>query len=174
MNKVGDLKAHDIVLLLKMTHAQDKRQVTLAQELDLSQSEVSAALYRGMIAGLIDEKKKLVYKTNLLELIIHGLKYFYPVQPGRVQRGLPTGHAASPLKDEIISDITYVWPDHKGSVKGESIEPLYPGAVHASKNDDLLYQKLALIDAIRLRNPRESQLAINHLRNLIAHGAEQS
>jgi len=173
MKKEGFLKPHDIVLLLKMTHASDKRQLTLSQELDLSQSEVSAGLYRSMIAGLIDEKKKLVYRTNLLELIIHGLKYFYPTELGRVQRGIPTGHAASPLKEEIISDKTYIWPYHKGKIRGESLEPLYPGVIHAIQGDQLLYEKLALIDAIRLRNPRETQLAISHLRNLIVHGAEQ-
>ena len=38
--------------------------------------------------------------------------------------------------------------------------------------DPALYEKLALVDAIRLRNPRETVIAMKHLNEMILHGGK--
>lgn len=163
------MRPHDILVLLKMTHAKDKRQVSLASDLHMSQSEISDSLSRSVTAGLIDAKKKTVYVKNLLEFIQYGIKYVYPVIPGRVVRGIPTASSVSPLKEQLLNNVEYVWAYHKGNHRGESISPLHENVNLAVEKDKQLHIKLALLDAIRLRNPRESQLAIDLLRNRLIH-----
>lgn len=103
-----------------------------------------------------------------MEFIQFGIKYVFPVIPGRVLRGVPTASSASPLKGAIISNIEYVWPFHKGSVRGESISPLHENVYRAVEKDAQLHAKLALVDAIRLRNPREHEVAMKLLENIIS------
>ncbi len=57
----------------------------------------------------------------------------------------------------------YIWPDAKGSNKGQSVQPLYKSVPMAVKTDPLLYEYLALVDAIRLGNAREASLAKSEL-----------
>lgn len=161
------MRPHDIIVLLKLSHAEDKRQVNLAKSLHMSQSEVSDSLGRSMLSGLVDGSKQMVYKKNLLEFLEFGLKYVFPAIPGRIQRGVPTGHSAPPLKDKIIANIDFVWPYTKGEISGESIEPLHKNQHLAALEDPLLHQKMALMDAIRLRTPRESKLAMEYLQNFL-------
>jgi len=60
-------------------------------------------------------------------------------------------------------DYIYVWPDAKGKEKGQSVTPLFKSVPEVVKKDPRLYEYLALVDAIRLGNPRESKLAISRL-----------
>jgi hypothetical protein len=85
-------------------------------------------------------------------------------------RGLPTAHSAEPLKNEILSDETYVWPSAKGKVRGHGIEPLYRSVPEAALKDFKLYELLALVDALRVGKAREKELAIAHLKQIILHG----
>ncbi|HEY3373180.1 MAG TPA: hypothetical protein VGK10_20175 [Prolixibacteraceae bacterium] len=61
-----------------------------------------------------------------------------------VVRGIPTAHSAAPLNEVIQSTEPYVWPSGKGTVRGQSIVPLYPTVVDAVQNDPKLYELLAL------------------------------
>ena len=56
-----------------------------------------------------------------------------------------------------------VWPHPEGDVRGESLEPLYPSAVDAARRDQVLYECLALVDALRIGRAREKKLAIDFL-----------
>ena len=129
----------------------------------MSQSEVSESVARSKYAGLLDTKGKVVMKMALLELIKYGVKYVFPQKPGPVVKALPTAHSASPLKEQIQSSENYVWPYPKGSVRGHSINPLYPSIPEAALKDDKLYQLLALVDALRIGGAREKDLAIKEL-----------
>lgn len=95
----------------------------------------------------------------LLDFLQYGIKYVFPQQPGALVRGMPT----QPLCNLIQSNEPYVWPDADGAVRGQAIEPLYPTAVQAATNDPLLYEMLALVDAIRVGKSREVNLAGNEL-----------
>ncbi len=53
----------------------------------------------------------------------------------------------------------YVWPDPSGNKIGQSLKPLFKSVPDAARRDPALYDLLALVDAIRLGNPRESRIA---------------
>lgn len=133
----------------------------LAHELGLSQSEVSEGLERCRRAGLVDPSKKLLFKDAFLEFLLHGIRYVFPIEPGAVCRGLPTAHSAPPLAKKIIYQDSdrLVWPDDKGTVRGQSIQPLYPSVPAAARKDPALYEFLALIDALRIGRAREQKMA---------------
>lgn len=99
----------------------------------------------------------------LLGFLQYGIRYVFPQQPGMLVRGIPTAHSAKPLSDLIQSSEHYVWPSANGTVRGQAIETLYPGMVQAVDNDPLLYEMLALIDAIRVGKSREVNLAVDEL-----------
>jgi hypothetical protein len=90
-----------------------------------------------------------------------GLKYAFPAEHGEVTRGIPTSHAAEPLKSEIAvsNDLPPVWPWHHGDTRGVGLEPLYKNVPHAALRNPALYQLLALVDAIRDGRARERNLA---------------
>jgi hypothetical protein len=170
MRRSNGLRPQDILILLKIICPRNDRWRTtdLAHELFMSQSEVSAALFRNRFAGLIDDAKRNVYRESLLELLIHGVKYVFPQKPGAVVRGLPTAHSALPLSELIHSkESVYVWRDDEGTVRGEEIEPLYPTVPKAARIDRSFYELVALVDAIRVGKAREYELAVAGLRKRI-------
>ncbi len=165
------MKSQDIVILLKILSKgkEDWFHHTISKELHMSQSEVSESLKRSSYSGLIDASKKKVSKLSLLDFIEFGIKYAFPQKPGPIARGIPTVHSASPLKNLIVSNDIYVWPDSLGNVKGQSIAPLYKSVTKAVVTDPKLYEFLVLVDAVRIGKVRERNLAVNLLREKILH-----
>ena len=170
-NKQQIMSPHDIVILLKIVSYGDKQwfQKPLAEELGISQSEVSKSLNRSKYAGLLDPTGKKVMKLALLEFLQFGIRYIFPQKPGPIVRGVATSHSASPLKEQINSTEVFVWPYAKGNVRGQSILPLYPSVPEAALKDEILYQLLALIDALRVGRAREKELALEELKKLISN-----
>lgn len=165
------LKPQDIVILLKIIALGDASWYhhTIAEDLNMSQSEVSQSLNRSKYAGLIDSSKKKVNKLAFTELLLHGISYVFPQQPGPIVRGLLTAHSAQPLNEIINSNENYVWPYAKGLDRGQAIEPLYNTAVQASLKDQNLYELLTLVDAIRVGRTREKELAKTELKKRLLH-----
>lgn len=142
----------------------------LSASLGISKSEISNSLARCREAGMLisdyDTGLPKVNRRELLKITEHALKYFFPVKPGAMVRGIPTGFAAPALSKSIKSagELIPVWPDALGAERGQAIEPLYKTVPEAVKKDRTLYHYLALADAIRLGGPRECGVAINILR----------
>jgi len=142
----------------------------LSASLGLSKSEVSNSIARCRESGLLtndyDTGLAKVNRRELLKITEHALKYFFPVKPGSMVRGIPTGFAAPALSKSIKSagGLIPVWPDALGTERGQAIEPLYKTVPEAVKRDRILYHYLALADAIRLGGPRECGVAINILK----------
>jgi len=166
------LKPQDVVVLLKIISLNNPKwkQKRLADEIGLSQSEVSEAVARCKYANLLDTKGKTVMKSGLLELIQYGLPYIFPQKPGAVVRGVPTSHSTMPLKEHIESAENYVWPYGKGTMRGHSIVPLYPSVPEAALQDEKLHQLLALVDALRVGRSRERTIALLALKKLMGIG----
>lgn len=166
MKEHKGMRPQDIVVLLKIISfgKQEWRIVDLANQLFISQSEVSEALNRCKISGLIDETKKKVRFLALLDFLRYGLKYVFPAQLSSVVRGIPTAHSAEPLSKKIISNDIYVWSDPEGRSIGQSIEPLYKNVVKAALIDTKLYEFLALVDALRIGRSKEIKLADEELK----------
>jgi hypothetical protein len=161
------LKPQDVVIMVKLIAWEDSEwsYPALSHELSMSTSEVHAGVKRAVAARLMDMHRKIPIKRNLLEFLIHGVKYAYPPDRGGVTRGLPTSYAAQPLKDLIMQtdDPPPVWPDPEGQVRGYEFSPLYSSVPHACKVDPKLYEILALVDAIRDGRARETQIAVKEI-----------
>ncbi|QXH48843.1 hypothetical protein KSS93_03045 [Pseudomonas xanthosomatis] len=145
----------------------------LQASLGISKTEIAAALKRCQQIGLLrTDPNSLLPRVNskaLLGFIEHGLRYVFPVKPAEIVRGIPTGFSAPVLQDKLMSggDLIQVWPDAYGNRKGQSITPLFRTVPGAVKKDPRLYEYLALVDAIRLGNAREANLANELLRSKV-------
>lgn len=142
----------------------------LSASVGLSKSEISNSIARCRESGLLtndyDTGLAKVNRRALLKITEHALKYFFPVRPGAMVRGIPTGFAAPALSKSIKSagGLIPVWPEALGTERGQAIAPLYKTVPEAVKKDRILYHYLALVDAIRLGGPRECGVAINILK----------
>jgi hypothetical protein len=159
------LKPQDIVVLLKLVAIEkaDWSYAKLAVDLEMSSSEVHAAVKRSLRTQLAIQKNSHILPNikNLNEFIIHGLRYVFVPDRGEITRGMPTIFAAAPMMDKLISsgDPPPVWPDPDGDVRGQSFSPLYKSVPSAARKDEKLYELLVLIDAIRGGNTRERKIA---------------
>jgi hypothetical protein len=160
------LKPQDVLLLLKIVSDNHPswNQKPMAEALGLSQSEVSESVVRCKYSGLLAPNGKTAMKLGLMEFLQHGLRYVFPQKPSAVIRGVPTSHSAPPLNEYIQSTENYVWPYGKGTIRGQSIQPLYPSVPEAALRDEKLHELLALADALRVGRAREKELAVAELK----------
>lgn len=162
-----NLKPQDIVILLKLVTIGEQPWSfsSLANELAMSQSEVHSGIKRAAASRLYDPNRKLPVLRSLLEFLVHGLKYVFPPESGRLTRGMPTSYAAPPLNSLIIQsdDQPPVWPTPDGNVRGYEFAPLFRSVPRAAASDSALYELLALVDAIRDGRARERELAVKEL-----------
>jgi len=163
------MKGQDILVLLKLAVLGGKKfQIhPLAKELGLSPSELSSSIRRSIFAGLVDPLERRCNKAALLEFMLHGFQYVFPVRPGEITRGVPTAHSAPPLKEKIMGKIDYVWPFAGGQSRGQAIKPMYKSVPIAVQNDAALYNLLALSDALRVGLARERKMAASMFKELI-------
>lgn len=173
MKKHLGMKSQDIVILLYIAQYCDGafKLVDISEKLHISLSEVSESLNRSRIAKLIG-KDKAVSKISLYEFLIYGLKFVFPVEPSAVTRGVPTSHSSSPLKEEIVQNTdNYVWPYSKGTKRGMGVTPLYKTVPEFATELVDLCELLALVDALRVGQIRESNLAVKFLKERIVKNA---
>jgi DNA-binding Lrp family transcriptional regulator len=163
------LKPQDVVVALKLCTYSAKRPSfsQIALELAMSPSEVHAAVKRLKSARLLhraemDERPNI---SALEEFLIHGLKYSFPAERGEITRGVLTSYAAEPLRHEISpgSEPPPVWPYAEGHDRGVALQPLYKTVPLAALRDPVLYEYLALVDAIRDGRSRERKIAEREL-----------
>jgi len=169
------MKAQDILIALKIQSLHDQQadaaspswsQRLLAEETGVSLSQVNAACRRLEEVGLLSPGSHEIVRSALLEFLVHGLKFVFPVVTGEVVRGMPTGYAADPLKGHFLAsegEPIPVWPDANGTARGMTLRPIYRSVPKAAKKDKQLYEYLVLIDAIRGGRARERNKAIEIL-----------
>lgn len=133
----------------------------LEQELGFSKSVIHRSLSRCSKARFISANPfDYFFTENLKEFLLHGIQYAFAIEPGKVTRGVFTAHSAPVLNKQIISDKEqYVWPYSKGTARGQSIEPLDKRVPEIAAKDADMYELLALIDAVRVGQVREKELA---------------
>jgi hypothetical protein len=186
------LKPQDIVVLLKLCGYENNIRPAyggIGLDLFMSASEVHGAIKRlkhsqllhsaGWIERTVETSTRREVRryaneppnlTAIEEFLIHGVKYVFPEERGKMTRGIPTSYAAEPLCNLIaIGDEPIpVWAFSQGTVRGISITPLYKTVPNAAMIDPLLYQRLALIDAIRGGRARERNLAEQELKKSLS------
>lgn len=169
-NRFMYLKPQDVVVLIKLCGCgSDERPPysVIGSELEMSPSEIHAAVKRLRTARLIHgpEMGERPILKAVEEFLIHGVKYAFAAELGELTRGMPTSYAAEPLSRMITAgdDPVPVWPDPEGTKRGLALKPLYKTVPAAARRDPLLYERLALIDAIREGRARERKLAESEL-----------
>jgi hypothetical protein len=164
-------KSLDILVLLKLAlDGSTKPYAVLSKELNLSASEIHAAVKRCIDAGLVEMHSRRILRKPVEEYLLHGVRYAFPAQHGPVARGMPTAHAAPPLASHVNSDeLPPVWPHPDGNLKGFAVEPLYRSVPQAALADPKLYELLALVDALRIGRARERRLAEEELKKRLVH-----
>ncbi len=179
------LKGQDIVLLilLRLRPSPLWSYQSLSHELGLSTSQCHLAIQRIRSADLLSLDKANpwhVPEANCLELILHGVKYFFPPEIGSQARGIPTAGSAPFIQMHFASNkanaSAYVWPDPNGSLSGSSLKPIHPcqmrfapGKKKASSFDTKLYEAMAYIDLLRVGRARERAWASEELKKRL-HG----
>ncbi|MFO7629950.1 MAG: hypothetical protein R6W06_10650 [Prochlorococcaceae cyanobacterium] len=161
------LRPQDLVVLLRLALDQGPAPTyaALGAELGMTASETHAAVERAVGAKLaikgVDGKPS-VLRAALKSFVQHGARYSFPACQGGLTRGVPTGYAASPLKEQIRpgSDPPPVWPWKKGTARGIAFYPLYPSVPEAAARNPALGELLALFDAVRGGSTREQVLAV--------------
>ena len=183
------MRKQDIYIMLKLACMQRRNRLNgdcagdmsadytargLSSALGVSKSEVNASIRRSGDAGLIvKDHKSGVPKVNrhaLLDLIVHGIKYVFPVKPGAVVTGVPTACYA-PVFDGTLhsmSDSILVWPYAGGHQRGQSVSPLHESVPKFAPEERDLYDLLALVDSIRLGQAREASMAAEMLEARLA------
>jgi hypothetical protein len=178
------LHPQDIVVLLKLVASRDLNKrwtyAELSKELLMSASQVFRSAERAEAAHLLvtppvhfppgsGEDLPRVWmwpnNNNLLEFLLHGVKYAFPVERGGTTRGIQTAEAASPLIQHFpeVFPLPPVWPYPDGLVRGIAFSPLSKNVPQAALRDAKLYELLALVDAIREGRAREREIAIREL-----------
>ena len=153
------LRPADLVVALALTGNTDETYGSLSERLHLSVGAVHGGVKRLQMAGLVMSGSKRVQRRNLTEFVIHGARYAFPPTVGPVTGGVPTAYAAPPLNRQIVWEDAVVWPSIDGTVRGESLTPLYPGAPQLVRSAPELYEALTLFDALRVGWARERKLA---------------
>jgi hypothetical protein len=178
------LHPQDVVVLLKLVarraHHKWWTYADLGKDLFMSPSQVFRSIDRAETARLMlapntpqppdsggQPPGSFLWPNhgNLKEFLIHGVKYAFPVVRGGPTRGIPTAEAANPLARHFSQDFPLppVWPHAEGPFRGISFSPLYKNVPQAALRDPMLYELLALVDAIRGGRARERELAIPEL-----------
>ena len=139
----------------------------LAVDLVLSPSEIHGALKRLARSRLVSEGKTggRPLMPAVEEFLIHAVKFLFPAQRGEATRGTLTSYAAPPLVSRFVpdNDPPPVWPHAEGDARGNAFAPLYPTVPIAASHDPVLYELLALVDALREGRARERRLAEQEL-----------
>lgn len=166
INRQVVLKPQDFYLLLALVSVKGEGQTypDLAALTGLSMSEVHGALKRAELSRLLAflNRQPRVLTPAFKEFLLHGARYVFPAVRGGMVGGVPTAYAAGPLDQKIApsGDPPPVWPHAEGNARGIALMPLYPSVPAAALRNSVLYENLALFDALRMGNARERNLAM--------------
>lgn len=158
------MKGVDLFVLLKVASMGQRRwtQNEIAYEIGLSPSQVNRALHALHGVRLYSFDSRCVSTKTLVKALVAGANIFLPARMGPEVRGIFTAWGAPPLSRETIQSSLFglpVWPYAEGDARGFEIEPLHPNAPMAALRDPVMYELLALVDALRLGGSRETEIA---------------
>ena len=161
----ASIKSQDILILLYLlTKSNGWIQADVAKVLLISPAEVSNALNRLVVAGLVNTEKNRVNKLALREFLTSGLKYTFPAEISAKVRGIATAHSASPIKEKIADgEDIYVWSYYLGTRRGYGVKPLYKTVPKMVGDNPALYELLVIADTLRIGKVREVEIAIEEL-----------
>jgi hypothetical protein len=164
-NRQWSLKPQDLAIALKLVVLRGERLPyrELGQQMRLSQFEAHAATQRLLAARLVVEVEGVIRPVTavLQPFMLYGAPYAFPPVRGEMTIGFPTAYGVSPLKEKVMfsDENPPVWPHPEGTHRGLTLQPLYESLPLAAQDDKALYELLALLDALRIGQARERELA---------------
>jgi hypothetical protein len=135
---------------------------SLADRLRVPHPVVQRALARARAVGLYSPDRRGVHLPHFEEFAVHALRFLAPAQLGALVPGVPAAWAAEPMAGAIRSsrdELPPVWPYAQGDVRGQAVEPLHAAAPEAIEDWPRLGEFLALLDSLRLGDPRVRRVA---------------
>lgn len=148
-----------------------------ADRLRVPHPMVQRALSRARIADLYSAERREVHLPHFEEFALHALRFVAPARLGALVPGVPAAWAAEPMVGAISSsgeDPPPVWPFVRGRVRGQAIEPLHPSAPEAVEEWPSLGEILAVLDCLRVGDPRVRGVAEDLLPKLLLESARAS
>lgn len=164
-NRQWSLKPQDLAIALKLVVLRGERLPyrELGQQMHLSQFEAHAATRRLLAARLVVDMEGVMRPViaALQPFLLYGAPYAFPPVRGEMTIGFPTAYGVGPLKEKVLfsDENPPVWPHPEGSHRGLTLQPLYENLPLAARDDKALYELLALLDALRIGQARERDLA---------------
>lgn len=170
MDTQPGLRPVDVVVALRLTLQPEEKYEALAGILGIGLSAAHRSVKRLEAAGLVLPHRRAASRRPLIEFIVHGVKYaFFPVR-GPEGPGVPTAHSGPPLVQRIAGERALVWASARGTMRGDTLVPLYEGAPELAERAPALYEVLTLVDAIRAGQARERKIAAEILEDRLGGG----
>ncbi len=163
MRNLTGIKPQDVIIMMKLVSQPEMVQKELAQQLQISQAEISHALMRLKNSHLLNSSGRVI-KEACIEFLVHAVKYIFPVNMSSPAIGIPTSFAHPKFKYiKYDNDEVLVWPYAEGKVKGISLLPIYPTLPEACLKDKNLYKLSSFVEMIRAGRARERNIAEKEL-----------
>jgi hypothetical protein len=167
MHRQSTLRPGDIPIALRLVIHPGEGYEGLAAAFGGSTSSAHRAVGRLEQAGLLIPAERSANREALKEFLVHGARYAFPPVRGPETRGMPTAWSAPALAGVLPAGPAVVWPTDRATQRGEALAPLSGRVPEACRHDPWLYETLALVDAIRLGQARDRQLAAARLEQLL-------
>lgn len=169
------MKGSDVFVLSGLlAHSGEWTFRALAGKLRVPHPVVQRALARAEAAALYAPERRDVHLPHFEEFVVHALRFVVPAELGAIVPGVPAAWAAEPVASAIRSageDLPPVWPYALGRVRGQAIEPLHSAAPEAVEQWPGLAEWLAILDSLRLGDPRVRQVAEELLSGMLRERA---
>lgn len=159
MTKQPSLRPSDVVVACQLALTPAEQFGNLSKLTGISTGECHNAVRRLRLARLILADERRPPKDVLLRFLVEGAPFSFPAVFGPDSIGVGTSHSAPVFREIVGSAAAVVWPTAEGSDRGQSLTPLYPGAVRLPGRNGPLYELLALVDALRAGNSRIRKIA---------------
>jgi DNA-binding transcriptional ArsR family regulator len=171
------IRPSDIAALLFVSAHSGEPYSQIAAGLGVSKSTAHKALSRLLKLGLVvmgSNGEMEVEAEQAIELL-RVIRYVFPSDQVEKARGVMTGLAALTDASSLEYDAApMVWPSLLGQVIGVGVTPLIRNAPDIAFRDPAMYRLLALVDALRLGDARERNLATIALQEAFAANTKHS
>ena len=154
-----NLKSCDIAICLYLAQNGSAPFSAIGRSVGVSTGQAFNGVTRLRRAGLLSQESADVAVERLIRFCVHGIPVAFAPAFGPTVLGIPTALSAPPFDGLIESAAPTVWPDPTGTIRGEGLEPLYPGALLTAARSPKVYELLAIIDVLRVGQARERRLA---------------
>ncbi|MEQ1692187.1 MAG: hypothetical protein ABMA00_12935 [Gemmatimonas sp.] len=167
------LRPFDVAVALRLLLVPEERYEPLAEALVTSTSAVHRSVARLQLSGLCKTASRTVARSAFSEFLLCGARYAFPAVHGPERIGVATAWAHQEVAALYAgTDLPrgLVWPSDRGTVRGESLVPLFPNIPAVALRDPRLHELLALVDALRAGNARERRVVSDVLSERLLGG----